>query len=657
MNLFDLFATISLDTSEYDQGVKDVSQGGASLTSKLKSSFSTAGKAAAKGLGIIAGAATAVTGGLVALEQSTEEYRIAQGKLNTAFEAAGYGADTAKQAYTEFYKILGDTDTATEASQLLAKLAGNEKDVATWTNIAAGVSGTFGDSLPIEGLIEASNETAKVGQVTGVLADALNWAGISEDTFNAQLASCTTESERNQLIMKTLSKTYDKASEAFYRNNEAIVKSREQQAKLQDTMGKVGGAVAEVKNTLLEKFAPAIEEVGSRFADFISNIDAERLAEHITSFVDTLVQNGPAILSVISGIAAGFAAWKVTSIVGGAVSALSKLIPAIVGAATAQQGLNTAMKMNPIGLIISLIAALGTALITLWTTNEDFRAAVTEIWENIKGIFSLAWESIKAVWDAVSPYFAAIWSGIQTVFSAVVSFFSGIFSGAWSAIQGVWNGVVGFFANVWDGVQDVFAVVEAVLSGDFKGAWEAIKEIWSGVKEFFSGVWEDIKGIFANAWEEFKNIGRNIVNGIKDGIWEVWEGLTSWFSGLWDSLFGNRNVNVKVNASAGGVDGSHAGGLAYVPFDGYVAELHKGEMVLNRTQAAALRQGTVSFARSGLGAATAGMVNGLSNSGAAVGEQVTVNLVLPDGTKLASYLLPSLINVSKANGTPILRPV
>lgn len=163
LNLFDLYAKISLDTSEYDSGVKDVTKSGESLASKLKSGLASAGKVAAAGIGAVTAAAGAAVGGLLALEGATEEYRIAQGKLKTAFDAAGMSADAAQKAYNGFYEILGDTDTATEASQLLAKLAENEEDVSKWTDIAAGVYGTFGDSLPIEGLIEASNETAKVG--------------------------------------------------------------------------------------------------------------------------------------------------------------------------------------------------------------------------------------------------------------------------------------------------------------------------------------------------------------------------------------------------------------------------------------------------------------------------------------------------------------
>ena len=217
MNLFDLFAKITLDTGEYDEGVARARASFSSLTDgfddvrssadraqrefgDLGSSASEAGDRAdnaandvddlgdvledtadrggdledslnqvdrssrnmSDGLStaklvmadlISNGIQTAVSafGNLISyiwnLDEATEEYRVAQGKLNTAFEAAGYSTETAQQAYRSFYEILGDTDTATEASQLLAKLALSEKDVATWTEIAAGVMGTFGDAL------------------------------------------------------------------------------------------------------------------------------------------------------------------------------------------------------------------------------------------------------------------------------------------------------------------------------------------------------------------------------------------------------------------------------------------------------------------------------------------------------------------------------
>lgn len=571
MNLFDLYATITLDTSGYDQGVQEVTKSGSSLGSKLKSGLGTAAKAVGTGIAAIGTAAGAAVGGLLALESSTEEYRVAMGRLNTAFETAGYGAETAKESYSAFYGILGDTDRATEASQLLAQLADNAEDVSVWTDIAAGVNGTFGDSLPIEGLIEAANETAKVGTVTGTLADALNWVGISEDEFNTKLAECSSESERNRLIMETLATQYDEASEAFYRNNDALVKSRENQTKVNDALAKVGDAVAKVKNALLEQFAPAIEKVSEKFADFISNIDVDALAEGIGNFVNAIIDNGPTIISIVAGIGAGFAAWKITGIVQGVIGALTSLVPALTGATAAQTGLNTAMSANPIGIIITLISGLVTALITLWTTNEDFREAVKGIWEAITGFFTAAWETIKGVWDAC----------------------------------------VSFFQGIWDGITSIFSGVKDALSGWFSDAWEAVKNVFASWGDFFSGLWNDLTGIFSGVWDWFTGIGSDIVNGIKNGISNAWNSLVSWFNNLWDSLFGNRTVGVSVTKtertiSEPGVSGkipSHALGLDYVPYDGYIAELHKGEMVLTSAQADILRNpdtGLKTVSRSGI---------------------------------------------------------
>lgn len=83
-------------------------------------------------------------------------------------------------------------------------------------------------------------------------------------------------------------------------------------------------------------------------------------------------------------------------------------------------------------------------------------------------------------------------------------------------------------------------------------------------------------------------MGNAVIDGIIDGITAAWDGLVSWFNGIWDSLFGNRSVNVNANVST---NGSHAGGLAYVPFDGYIAELHRGERVLTASEARAYNDG------------------------------------------------------------------
>ena len=234
------------------KNIEKVNQGSVSATRSVLRFANKAGTAvtdfAKKTIKFGAAAATGLAAGFLALDNATEEYRIAQGKLNTAYEAAGYSARAASTAYGEFYKILGDTDTATEASQLLAKLTRSEQDVTSWTRIAAGVSGTFGDSLPIEGLIESSNETVKTAKVTGVLADALNWVGIREDDFNTKLERCSDEGERNRLLMDTLSAAYEGAADAFYRNNQELVRARANQTAMNTVTAKLGSAAQTAKN-------------------------------------------------------------------------------------------------------------------------------------------------------------------------------------------------------------------------------------------------------------------------------------------------------------------------------------------------------------------------------------------------------------------------
>ncbi len=122
--------------------------------------------------------------------------------------------------------------------------------------------------MPIEGLTEASNETAKVGTVTGVLADALNWAGVNEDSFNASLAACSSESERQALIRGTLNGLYSDAAMIYEQNNAELIAQNEAQAQLDKTLGQLGKTLTpfltkltEIANVLLTALAPAIDVV------------------------------------------------------------------------------------------------------------------------------------------------------------------------------------------------------------------------------------------------------------------------------------------------------------------------------------------------------------------------------------------------------------
>lgn len=93
--------------------------------------------------------------------------------------------------------------------------------------------------MPIEGLTEAANETAKTGALTGVLADALNWAGVNEDEFQSSLDKCNTEQERQALITETLNGLYDDAAEKYRTNAEDVIEANRANQRFQDTLATI----------------------------------------------------------------------------------------------------------------------------------------------------------------------------------------------------------------------------------------------------------------------------------------------------------------------------------------------------------------------------------------------------------------------------------
>ena len=201
---------------------------------------------------------------LVALADETRKYREDMAKLDTAFTSAGHSKETAKKAYDDFYKILGESDRSVEAVNHLAELTKNTEEVAKWSTIASGVTAKFGDSLPIEGLTEAANETAKVGQVTGPLADALNWAGISEDKFNEQLKKCNSEQARATLITNTLSKEYEAAAAEYNTLTASTQAARDATNKMEQAQARLGAAV--------EPFTTMVTTAKTAFFDFAATL-------------------------------------------------------------------------------------------------------------------------------------------------------------------------------------------------------------------------------------------------------------------------------------------------------------------------------------------------------------------------------------------------
>lgn len=233
-------------------------------------------KSIAKVSAVAVASVTAITAALVKLGQSAKEFNTIQSKLISGFQAVGATAKQASETYKGFFRFLGEADRAGEAANHLAQMTTNEQELAEWTKICQGIFATFGDSLPIEGLTEAANETARVGKVTGVLADALNWAGVSEDDFNNSLANMNSLAERESYIRGTLNNLYSNAAMLYERNNQAAIQYNEAQYRLNVALSEAGKYViplmtqlSNLATVVLQVLKPAFEVISGVIIVFV----------------------------------------------------------------------------------------------------------------------------------------------------------------------------------------------------------------------------------------------------------------------------------------------------------------------------------------------------------------------------------------------------
>lgn len=481
---------------------------------------------------------------LFELSEATEEYRIMNAKLEGSAASFGYTTEYATEKYKELYGYLGDEQMATNAITNMMGLKLSQEELTNLTESAIGVWTAYGDSIPIESLTESINETIGVGKVTGVLADALNFAGLSEDKFNEKLEKTTDEKQRAKLITETLNgaygeskKTYDEMTKSIQETNRQEAELTETQAKLGEALEPVNNVFTELKNDVLKAITPIVTSLAEKFMDLTNWLKENETAASILAAVGVVLASAFTILAgalAIQGL--------------------------ITGVTKAMALLNTTLLANPIMLVVAAVAGLVAGFIYLWNNCEEFRNFWINLWNNILGIlkpiieeikyvFEAAWQHIKAIWDFVEPYFTMIWENIKAVFSVVVDVIGGYFKMAWDNIKLVWDFVVYYFKMIWDNIKTIFNVVGDVLSGDFEGAWEGIKHIWDNVKGYFSKIWETIKGIFGNVGNFFKNSFSSAWEGIK----KIFSNVGNFFGGIWNTIKSKfTSVGSKVAEAIGG---------------------------------------------------------------------------------------------------------
>lgn len=223
--------------------------------------------------GAVVAGLKAASDAIIGIVDETEEYRKIMGTLEASSQAAGYSAEQTAESYEYLYGVLGDhQQTATTIANLQA-IGLAQDDLNTMLDAAIGAWGTYGDSVPIDSLSEAINETIQTAKVTGVFADVLNWAGVSEDEFNEKLAAATSQAEIQQLVIDQFtSQNLPAYAKAWRDANEDIVAYNESQMKLDEAMGQLGETLAPVAAGLKDVFAEGVYAAADAVAWLIEKI-------------------------------------------------------------------------------------------------------------------------------------------------------------------------------------------------------------------------------------------------------------------------------------------------------------------------------------------------------------------------------------------------
>lgn len=567
-------------TDSAQKAVKEVSgelnnlgKGAKGASAKMGAAF----KGMAKGAAIAVGAVMAIGAALVALGKNSLEMQKEQAKLNAAFEAAGMSAKQASKTYTELYRFLGDSGKATEAAAHLTKLTTSQKGLAEWSKIAQGVYATFGDSLPIESLTEASNETVRVGKVTGTLADALNWAGVSEDEFNAKLATTNSLEEREAMLRSTLNGIYEEAANIYERNNKALLDYNESQAKLDNAMAQAGAATMPLLTALnnlgiafFTALKPALDAIIPPIATFVNWI--AKAVQSVLGFFSALTGKSSSVKAV----------GEIGKQLGSASSGANKLSSGLGGAEKAAEGAAKALEeakkttqgFDELNIVSSGTSASGGSggssgggasapgyaagglidAASFGTEVEETESKANSFAERIKGIFGdlkevfapsiEAWggalSTLKDSWNNTIPF---LQSGLGDFKSAFSTF------GGYLLEEFIPNMVNSFSVNLapiladltgfnleeagkwfaWFGEQFRIAVDEVIIpvaervETIYTDVFTILGEAWAThgaeLLEQFSGFFENIRGhleVFYNKF--FKPIWDNILE-VFDDVW------------------------------------------------------------------------------------------------------------------------------------------
>jgi phage-related protein len=482
----------------------DESKNAGDATDEMSDKFGglkAAGGVAVGAIAAVGAACVAAVGSFLSLAESTREARTNMAKLETSFTEAGLTAENASDTFKDMFSILGDEGQATEATAFLAKIADNEEELASATHTLTGIYATFGQSLPLEGLTEAINHTSSLGSVQGNLADALEWSGVNVDDFNAELAKCSDEEERQALIMSTLSGIYDGAADTYKETNADVIASQKAQAELNETLAELG-AIAEpimttlktLANDLLQSITPFVSLIGEGLkgalegADGAADMLAEGLSGVLSSLLDKIVEIAPFVIETI------------TAIVPKLLESILSQLPNI---------LQTLLSM-----VSQVAVSLGEMLPTLIPVIIDAVIMMAEtLLDNVDMIIDAGISLLVGLADGLIVALPRLIDKIPVIIEKLIGAFAQNYP---KLIQSGIELTVKLAAGLIQAIPQLLSKIPQIISSIVSGFKNYSSEMESVGKNLIEGLWNGIKNMTAWIKKKIKGFGEDVLDGLKD---------------------------------------------------------------------------------------------------------------------------------------------
>lgn len=515
--------SLGKSADDLSDDLQDAGQEAKSAGSSFKDAFAG---------GVIAGAVQSLASGIVSLVESTKEYNKIMGTLDVSSQKAGYSAEQTQQTYTQLYGVLGDNQSAATAAANLQALKLSQEQLIQMTDGAIGAWATYGDSIPIDSLAEAINETVKVGQVTGTFADVLNWAGTSEDEFNKKLEATKSESERANLVLQELSNQgLTQAAEAWRVNNAELEAANRASADLESTMGQFGTmlmpAVTSVKtmaNTLLEDLLSVADafKTGGMEGGF------SQIAAIGTQISAKLKEAVPQVLTSLGGLFTQMQSYLAEHLPMMIQSGLQSLVGFTEGL---RSGVGTLVDAG-----LSLLQTLADGIIQNLPTLIE---TIPQIVINIAGIINdnapklvvAALTLIKNLAIGLVKAIPTLVANIPQIIQAIVSAFLAFnwLSLGKNLMTTLGNGIKSMGPTVKTAVSNIYNSIKTTLS-NIPAALKTIgsngiSSLAAGLRSMIGTVISTVQSIGTSMLNivkslpaKFIEVGKNIIKGLIDGI-------------------------------------------------------------------------------------------------------------------------------------------